>query len=153
MVGIVQRFGAVVCVTLAVGGGAVTLKVIRGCAVRRPSKVLRLRPLRIFVTERSPLPVLLAPIRLGHEPIRRADLFVVPSQFVPIAGSRLIRSFSRSTLKLSNCQKEKKKKEKKERKEKNERRKKRKGKKNERGKEKSIRVKKLRCRNCEMKTS
>ena len=113
MVSIVQRFGAVVCVTLAVGGGAVTLKVIRGCAVRRPSKVLRLRPLRIFVTERSPLPVLLAPIRLGHEPIRRADLFVVPSQFVPIAGSRLIRSFSRSTLKLSNCQKEKKKKEKK----------------------------------------
>ena len=149
MVSIVQRFGAVVCVTLAVGGGAVTLKVIRGCAVRRPSKVLRLRPLRIFVTERSPLPVLLAPIRLGHEPIRRADLFVVPSQFVPIAGSRLIRSFSRSTLKLSNCQKKKKKK----RKKKNKRRKKRKGKKNERGKEKSIRVKKLRCRNCEMKTS
>lgn len=103
MVSIVQRFGAVVCVTLAVGGGAVTLKVIRGCAVRRPSKVLRLRPLRIFVTERSPLPVLLAPIRLGHEPIRRADLFVVPSQFVPIAGSRLIRSFSRSTLNESHA--------------------------------------------------
>lgn len=134
MVSIVQRFGAVVCVTLAVGGGAVTLKVIRGCAVRRPSKVLRLRPLRIFVTERSPLPVLLAPIRLGHEPIRRADLFVVPSQFVPIAGSRLIRSFSRSTLKLSNCQKEKKKKKKKKEKKKTREEKKEKEKRTKEGK-------------------
>lgn len=107
MVSIVQRFGAVVCVILVVDG-AVTLKVIRGCAVRRPRKVLRLRPLRIFVTERSPLPILLAPIRLGHESIRRADLFVIPSQFVPIARSCLIRSFSRSTLKLSSCQEKKK---------------------------------------------
>lgn len=117
MVSIVQRFGAVVCVILVVDG-AVTLKVIRGCAVRRPRKVLRLRPLRIFVTERSPLPILLAPIRLGHESIRRADLFVIPSQFVPIARSCLIRSFSRSTLKLSNCQEKKTRGEKRKRKKK-----------------------------------
>lgn len=120
MVSIVQRFGAVVCVILVVDG-AVTLKVIRGCAVRRPRKVLRLRPLRIFVTERSPLPILLAPIRLGHESIRRADLFVIPSQFVPIARSCLIRSFSRSTLKLSSCQEKKKREEKKRKRKKKER--------------------------------